>query len=63
MKLLIAYDGSHSADSALDDVTHAGLPATGDALVMTVAEAQLRLYARDAYRETTMAIETSKGGL
>jgi len=38
MKLLIAYDGSESADSALDDLTHAGLPATGEALVMTVAE-------------------------
>ena len=41
MKLLIAYDGSDSADSALDDLTHAGLPATGEALVMTVAEAWL----------------------
>ena len=41
MKLLIAYDGSESADSALDDLTHAGLPATGEALIMTVAEVWL----------------------
>lgn len=41
MKLLIAYDGSESADSALDDLTHAGLPAGGEALVMTVAEVWL----------------------
>ena len=27
MKLLIAYDGSACADAALDDLTHAGLPA------------------------------------
>jgi nucleotide-binding universal stress UspA family protein len=41
MRLLIAYDGSESADSALDDLTHAGLPADGEALVMTVAEVWL----------------------
>lgn len=41
MKLLIAYDGSECADSALDDLTHAGLPEKADALVMTVAEAWL----------------------
>lgn len=41
MRLLIAYDGSASADSALDDLTHAGLPATGEALVITIAETWL----------------------
>ena len=41
MKLLIAYDGSECADSALDDLTHAGLPEKGEALVITVAEAWL----------------------
>ena len=41
MKLLIAYDGSDSANSALDDLTHAGLPAIGEALVVTIAEAWL----------------------
>src|SRR5690349_13084489 len=41
MKLLIAYDGSRCADAALDDLTHAGLPPTGEALVMSVAEVWL----------------------
>ena len=41
MRLLIAYDGSKSADKALDDLTHAGLPGAGHALVMTVAEVWL----------------------
>ncbi len=41
MKLLIAYDGSECGDAALDDLTHAGLPPEGEALVMTVAEVWL----------------------
>ncbi len=38
MKLLIAYDGSRCAEAALDDLIHAGLPETGAALVLSVAE-------------------------
>src|SRR6185369_14809025 len=38
MRVLIAYDGSRCADAALDDLTHAGLPTKGEALVMNVAE-------------------------
>lgn len=41
MKLLIAYDGSACAEAALDDLTHAGLPPTGEALVVSVAEVWL----------------------
>jgi nucleotide-binding universal stress UspA family protein len=41
MKLLIAYDGSRCADAALDDLTHAGLPEKGEALVMSIAEVWL----------------------
>ena len=41
MKLLIAYDGSECADAALDDLTHAGLPERGEALVVSVAEVWL----------------------
>jgi nucleotide-binding universal stress UspA family protein len=41
MKVLIAYDGSKCSDVALDDLTHAGLPERGDALVMSVAEVWL----------------------
>lgn len=39
MKLLIAYDGSHSSDSALDDLQRAGLPEKDvEVLVISVAE-------------------------
>jgi len=37
MKILIAYDGSECADAALDDLTHARLPATGEMHIMSVA--------------------------
>ena len=38
MKLLIAYDGSRDADSALDDLRASGLPDVGEAQVVSVAE-------------------------
>ena len=38
MKILIAYDGSESADAALEDLRRAGLGAEAEALVMTVAD-------------------------
>jgi nucleotide-binding universal stress UspA family protein len=38
MKLLIAYDGSRDADSALDDLGAAGLPVAGEAHVVSIAE-------------------------
>ncbi len=38
MKLLIAYDGSSSADTALDDLLRAGLPAEAGAIVISVAD-------------------------
>jgi nucleotide-binding universal stress UspA family protein len=38
IKLLIAYDGSSSADTALDDLSRAGLPAEADAIVICVAD-------------------------
>ncbi len=41
MKLLIAYDGSHCSESALDDLVRSGLPLEGEALVVTVAEVWL----------------------
>ena len=41
MKLLIAYDGSRCSDAALDDLTHAGLPGKGEAMVISVAEVWL----------------------
>lgn len=41
MKILIAYDGSKHSEAALDDLSRAGLPATGDALLVSVAEVWL----------------------
>lgn len=41
MKILIGYDGSECADAALDDLTHAGLPPTGEAHIMAIAEVWL----------------------
>lgn len=38
IKLLIAYDGSSPADTALDDLLRAGLPAEADAIVISVAD-------------------------
>jgi nucleotide-binding universal stress UspA family protein len=40
-KILIAYDGSVSSESALDDLVRAGLPETVQALVISVAEVWL----------------------
>ena len=41
MKLLIAYDGSKSAEAAIDDLAAAGLPQVGAAEVISVAEVWL----------------------
>lgn len=41
MRILIAYDGSPCSEAALDDLGRAGLPETGEALVVTVAEVWL----------------------
>lgn len=38
MKILIGHDGSESADAAVDDLSRAGLPTAGEALVLTIAE-------------------------
>lgn len=41
MKLMVAYDGSRCSEAALDDVVRAGLPESGEALVISVAEVWL----------------------
>jgi nucleotide-binding universal stress UspA family protein len=38
MKILIAYDGSASSQAAIQDLARAGLPASAQALVLTVAD-------------------------
>ena len=40
-KLLIAYDGSSAADSAINDLIHAALPAKLDVVAMSVADVYL----------------------
>jgi len=62
MKVLIAYDGSRCADAALDDLTHAGLPAKGEALVITVAEVWMPPPPPSSYEIVEMAV-TAKGPL
>jgi hypothetical protein len=41
MKLLIAYDGSTYAESAIDDLRRAALPEKCEAIVISVAETWL----------------------
>ncbi len=41
MKLLIAYDGSRCAEAAIDDLNRSGLPQTGEAFIVSVAEVWL----------------------
>ena len=41
MKVLIGYDGSECADAALDDLIQAGMPPTGEAHILSVAEVWL----------------------
>lgn len=41
MKILIAYDGTSPADAAIDDLSMAGLPPTGEAVVLSIAEVWL----------------------
>lgn len=60
MKLLIAYDGSRCADAALDDLTHAGLPVKGEALVISVAEVWLPPPPPSSFEIVEMAV-TAKG--
>lgn len=62
MKLLIAYDGSECAESALEELTHAGLPESGEALVMTIAEVWMPPPPPSAYEVLQLAID-AKGPL
>jgi len=37
-RILIAYDGSETADAALDDLTHAGFPPDAEVQILSIAE-------------------------
>jgi nucleotide-binding universal stress UspA family protein len=54
MRILVAYDGSISADAAIDDLRRAGLPAQAEALVVCVADKGL-VPAHPADRKETQA--------
>ena len=48
MRVLFAYDGSRDAEAALDDLSRAGLPDSGEILVVSVAEVWLPAPGADA---------------
>ena len=60
MKILIGYDGSASADAALDDLQQAGLPDECVALVMSVAEVWLPPPPPSSYEILEMAESSPK---
>jgi nucleotide-binding universal stress UspA family protein len=60
VRLLIAYDGSRCAEAALDDLTHAGLPVKGEALVISVAEVWLPPPPPSSFEIVEMAV-SAKG--
>ena len=62
MKILIAYDGSASADTAIDGLQRAGLPAENvEALVVSVGEVWLPPPARDEVIEDTFPLQIPPG--
>lgn len=66
MKILIGYDGSRSAEAALDDLQRAGLPDEGEFLVLSVAEIWMPPPQQNkdfqAYAEDLQAVFPEKGG-
>lgn len=62
MKILIAYDGSASADTAIDGLQRAGLPAENvEALVVSVGEVWLPPPARDEVLDDTFPLQVPPG--
>lgn len=57
MRLIISYDGSGCSDAAIDDLVMAGLPESGEAKTVTVAEVWLPPPAGIADAETSQYIE------
>jgi nucleotide-binding universal stress UspA family protein len=62
MKILIAYDGSDSADTAIDSLQRAGLPAENvDVRVVSVGEVWLPPPARDDVLDDTFPLQVPPG--
>ena len=57
MKVLIAYDGSENADTAIDGLRRAGLPIEADGLVVSVAEVWLPAPEHEASLKDTLPTE------
>lgn len=55
MRILIGYDGSESADAALADLRHAGLPRDAEALILSVADV-MRMPALSRYELVEQAL-------
>jgi nucleotide-binding universal stress UspA family protein len=74
MKVLIAYDGSSCADTALDDLRRAGLPQVAEALIIAVADVflpppsdvertfpeQVPMAVQSAWTQATHALEEAR---
>ncbi len=60
-KILIGYDGSEYADSALDDLTRAGLPSKAEVFVATISEMWIRMPLSYGGVETSFADESVTG--
>jgi len=61
MKILIAYDGSESADKGIDNLSRAGLPSEAEALVVSVAEVWLPLPPADEDLDDTFPFQIPAG--
>ena len=61
MKILIAYDGSESADKGIDNLSQAGLPSDADALVVSVAEVWLPPPSNDEALDDTFPFQIRAG--
>jgi len=59
MKVLIAYDGSERAHTAIDGLRRAGLPIEADAPVVSVAEVWLPMAEHEACLNDTFPTEIS----
>jgi hypothetical protein len=57
VKVLIAYDGSESAHTAIDGLRRTGLPSEADALVVSVAEVWLPMPEHEASLKDTFPTE------
>jgi hypothetical protein len=55
MKILIAYDGSEGAESAIDDLKRAGLPRRAGAVALTIVEEMIPMSASIGGVDTTFA--------